>query len=100
MNEYQIGDLVRLHGNFLNSSSAAADPSSILFRLVVGSADIQYTWAATTAVTQSGVGSFYVDFSVQSAGEHWYYWRGYGNVQAAEYGAFLVHTPPPPFFGS
>lgn len=97
MSAYQIGDLVRLHGNFLNSSSAATDPSSIFFRLVVGSADIQYTWPATNAVATTGTGSFYVDFSVESAGEHWYYWRGYGNVQAADYGAFIVATPPYPF---
>ena len=97
MSAYQIGDLVRLHGNFLNASSAAADPSSIFFRIVVGSADIQYTWPATNAVAQTGTGSFYVDFSVQSAGEHWYYWRGYGTVQAADYGAFEVATPPYPF---
>lgn len=94
---YQIGDLVRLHGNFLDSTSTAADPSSVFFRLVVGSADIQYTWPATTAISRSGVGSFHVDFSVESTGEHWYYWRGYGNVQAADYGAFQVHTPPSPF---
>lgn len=97
---YQIGDLVRVHGNFLDSTSTAANPSSLFFRIVVGSSDIQYTWPTTNAVAQTGTGSFYVDFSVQSAGEHWYYWRGYGNVQAAEYSAFLVHTPPPPFFGS
>jgi len=94
---FEIGDLIRIHGNFLDSTSTAANPSSIFFRIVVGSSDIQYTWPATNAVAQSGVGSFYVQFDVLSPGEHWYYWRGYGNVQAARYGAFMVATPPFPF---
>jgi hypothetical protein len=96
-NEYEIGDCVRVHGNFLNSSSVSADPSSIFFRLVVGSSDIQYTYPTTTAIVKSDVGSYFVDVDINSPGEHWYYWRGYGDVCAAEYCMFMVHTPPFPF---
>lgn len=94
---YQKGDLVRVFGNFKNASSVAADPGSVYFRMVVGSADVQYTWPTTNAIGQTGTGSFYVDVTVESPGQHFYYWRGYGTVQAGVYGAFDVATPPAPF---
>lgn len=96
-NAYQIGDGLRLHANFTNISCVAADPSSIFLRIVNNSSDLQYTWPTTNAITKAGVGSFYHSITVETPGEYFYYWRGYGDVQAAEYGAIIVHSPPAPF---
>ena len=99
-NSYQIGDGIKIHGNFTDISCVAADPSSVFLRIVVGSADLQFTYPTTTAITKTGVGSYEHAITVESPGEYWYYWRGYGSIEAADYGAFLVNTPPPPFLGS
>lgn len=96
-NKYQIGDGLRIHANFTDISCVAADPSSIYFRLIVGSADLAYTWPTTNAIVKSDTGSFYHAITVESPGEYLFYWRGYGSVQAAEYGSFIVHTPPSQF---
>ena len=100
INGYQIGDGIRLHGNFTDISCVAADPSSVFLRYVVGSSDLQFTYPNTNAIVKQGVGSYYHALTVESPGEYWYYWRGNGTIQAAEYHAFIVHTPPPPFLGS
>lgn len=99
-NEYQIGDLVRLSANFENTSNSPSDPSSIFLRIVVGSADDQFTYPTTTAIVKDGVGSYHYDLAVNSPGHHYYFWRGFGDVQAAEFGDLLVHTPFSPFIGS
>lgn len=100
INGYQIGDGIRIHGNFTDISCVAADPSSVYFRIVVGSSDLAYTYPNTNAITKAGVGSYYHALTVESVGEYWFYWRGYNAVEAADYGAFIVHTPPTPFLGS
>ena len=100
INGYQIGDGIRIHGNFTDISCVAADPSSVYFRIVVGSSDLEYTFPNTNAIVKAGVGSYYHSLTVESVGEYWFYWRGYNAVEAADYGAFIVHTPPFPFLGS
>jgi hypothetical protein len=99
-NYYQIGDQVRLYANFTDVSCVPADPSSIFLRVVVGSADDQFTYPTTTAIVKSGVGSYYHDLDIASPGQHHIYWRGYGSVRAAEYHTLHVNTPQTPFTGS
>lgn len=93
MNQYDVGDVVRLATTFTNSAGTGVDPSSITFQHRQWLADptsfttIVYGVGSITRVT---TGEYYHDFAVSSVGELRYRWNGFGANAAAVEGRFMV----------
>lgn len=96
MNNYEVGDVVRITGTFTNTSGVAADPTAvtILVKRRDG-ATTTYTFAGGT-VTKSATGIFYADHTVTAEGVYDYRIVGTGAVVTASEGTFQV--PDSQFF--
>src|SRR5690242_12498095 len=94
MNDYSVGDLIRLSVSFTDSSDQAADPTTVTclvkrrYQLPPVTTST-YTYAGGT-VTKASTGSYYVDFTPTTEGIWDYRWVATGTVVAADEGAFNV----------
>ena len=93
MNDYNVGDQVRLTATFTDSVGAVADPTTVtcLVRRRYQYPTVTtttYTYPAT--VTKSGTGVYYVDVTPDTEGIWDYRWVATGTVIAAEESAFNV----------
>jgi hypothetical protein len=93
VNEYHVGDLVRLTATFTNAAGSATDPTTVTclvkLRHVHGAATQSYTYAGGTVI-KDATGVYHVDVSPTTEGTWDYRWIGTGTVQAADEGAFRV----------
>ena len=93
MNQYDVGDVIRVSGTFTDSSQAGVDPSSVTFQYRQHLADpssVTTLIYGINSVTRVSTGSFFSDVPVNSGGEWRYRWNGTGANAAAIEGAFLV----------
>lgn len=84
INEYDIGDLVRVSAAFTDVNSAASDTTVALKVL-----DPAGTTTTPTVVHDS-TGAYHYDISVNAMGTWYYRFEGTGVVQAASEGLFRV----------
>jgi len=91
MNDYNVGDQVRLTVTWTNSSGTPTDPTTITLtvkRRALSTTSTTYAYPAT--VTKSSTGVYYVDVTPDNEGVWDYRWVATGTVVAAEEGAFNV----------
>ena len=96
MNNYHVGNVVRLAAIFTNSAGVQVDPSSVasLHRIIkpVLTA-VQTTTYGVGSVTRVSTGSYYYDLAVNSPGELHYRYEGRGDNPAATEGQMQVLVP-------
>ena len=93
MNQYDVGDMVRVRGSFTNSAGTAVDPSSVTLQHKQFLADpLSYTTLiyGVGSITRVSTGEYYHDLAVNSDGEWRYRWNGFGANAAAVEGQFKV----------
>lgn len=85
MNSYDIGDLVRITGAFVNITNVPTDPTAVILRLLspLGSSSILNYPHTPTEVSKASVGSYYYDLLITEKGIWRYRWEGTGAVQTA-----------------
>ena len=91
MNAYDIGDVVRLRASFTNSGGAAVDPSSLTLQYQIVkpvAGPLVALVYGVNSIVRAGVGEFYHDLDVTSAGEWRYRYNGTGLNAAAAEGVF------------
>lgn len=94
MNDYHVGDVVRLTGAFTNAAGTATNPTTVV--VTVRRRDGQ-TWTYSGgSVSNPATGTFYADHTVTHEGVYDYRIVGTGAVVAAFEGTFRV--PDSQFF--
>lgn len=88
VNQYDIGDLVRMAVTFKNDGGAIADPTTVTLS-VMKPGD---TVATTVAPVKDGIGVYHGDITIDRAGSWYYRWVGTGAVVAAEETRFYVRA--------
>lgn len=91
MNNYLVGDLIRIGGTFTTAAGVATDPGTVTvnYRHAFGTV-VTWVYGGAGSVIRSGAGVYYADISPGSAG-HWYYrFAGTGTGQSAGEGEFAV----------
>lgn len=90
VNEYDIGDVVRLTGAF-SQSSVAVDPTAV--SMIVRRPDgikTTYVYGTDLALVKSATGTYYLDYTPVMAGQHWYRWVTTGTGASAGEERFVV----------
>ena len=93
MNEYDVGDMIRVRGSFTNSAGAVVDPSSITFQYRQFLADplsLTTLVYGVGSITRVSTGEYYHDLAVNTDGEWRYRWNGLGANAAAVEGLFKI----------
>lgn len=96
MNQYDVGDMVRLTATFVNSAGTAVDPSSIYaWHQIIKPTlfDVTTIGYGVGSMVKLSTGVYYTDVPVNSGGEWRYRFRGYGANAAAVEGKFMVLMP-------
>lgn len=92
MADINTGDTVRLSASFVNSSGAAADPTTITLILSVNGLESTLTYGSSGIVKDS-VGNYHYDYVVPdfaSMYEIIYRWQGTGAITSAQEGMFYA----------
>lgn len=86
MNQYDIGDVVRVQGTFTTSAGAAVDPGTVTFKLKTPyGVATTYIYGTDAAVVKTGTGAYYVDYLTTVQGVHHVRWAGtVANIAAGE----------------
>jgi len=93
VNEYDVGDLVRVDGEF-RISGTLTDPSTLTVWLKRPNGTvITYVYGTDVQLIRDSQGKFHFDESVTLSGKYTYKWKSTGTAQAAEEGIFYVKTP-------
>lgn len=90
INQYDIGDLVRVSVIFKNDALVATDPTtvSLKFRKPDGTVT---TWAVTAGeIVKDSTGNYHADIPISASGGWHYKWFGTGAVVVGEESAFVV----------
>jgi hypothetical protein len=91
LNEYNVGDLVRLTGEIATLGGIAVDPTTVACKVKPPSGtNIIYTYGADAFPVRVEAGEYYVDVTATEAGEWWYGFFSTGTGQAAEEARFYV----------
>ena len=96
MNNYDVGDVVRLTATFTNSAGSNVDPSSLVLRhqiirpWISNVASVPYDVGSITRVS---TGVYFHDLPVNSSGELHYRFVATGNNAAAVEGKLQVLLP-------
>jgi hypothetical protein len=85
VNDYLIGNMVRLSAVFKDAADVAADPTtvSLVIKLRDGASE-------TVTPTKDSVGNYHHDYTPASEGAYFYRFAGTGAVTAATEGSFTV----------
>ncbi len=98
MRNVSQGAVVRIKGNFLNTAGAAADPTTVTFKVEseAGNIDDTYVYGVTPNIVKLSTGVFYllVDTSDQSGVYNWSI-VGTGAAVGAQQGQFYVEPMSP-----
>ncbi len=98
MRNVSQGAVVRIKGNFLNPAGAAADPTTVTFKVESEAGDIDDTWVygvgANIVKVSTGVYYLLQDTSDQSGVYSWSV-VGTGTVAGAQQGQFYVEPMAP-----
>ena len=90
---YDKGDRVQFTAAFTNLAGAAADPTTIRFK--VKRPDLtETTWVYGTdaQVVRDGVGAYHAEVDFDQSGDWTYRWEGTGAVQSAGERAVIVRA--------
>lgn len=92
MDNIDIGDVYRVSVAFADTEGVAGDPAAVTCRLKrPGGLVSVYVYGTDAEVIKSGVGSYYVDVTVNAAGGWSYRWEGVGGgLTAADEQLFYV----------
>jgi hypothetical protein len=85
MNNYDIGDLVRVTAEFKDIAGVVTDPTTVKLRVRVNGVTSTYDDAV-----RDSAGEYHRDLSILSAGVYTYRWLGTGAVQTAKESSFSV----------
>lgn len=90
VNTYEQGNLLRLTGEFSDAvTGAPVDPATVMFRIrTPDGAVTEYTYPSN--VTQSGSGSYYVDWPAVMPGRYTYRFFSTGSGMASRDRVFIV----------
>lgn len=88
-NVYDIGDIVRVYGDFTDKDGVATDPTSVFCsyrRLPSGGLHV-FQYGVDVEVKKTAVGSYYMDIEVTQEGRHYYRWfsEGTGKTGGEDY---------------
>jgi hypothetical protein len=89
MNDYEIGDQIRLTAVFTDANGAAADPTTVTCSIRRTAGD-SWSFAYPGSVTKSATGTFSCDWTCSNDGIYEYRWAGTGAVVAAGEAIFRV----------
>ena len=96
MNNYDVGDVVRVMATFTNSAGTAVDPSSVYAFHKIVKPEVSNTTTIAYGVdsmVRLAAGIYYTDIPVNTGGEWHYRFRGRGANAAAVEGNFQVLMP-------
>lgn len=86
INNYDIGDLVRMAVVFKDDTGEVADPTAVTL-MVLRPGD---TVATAVSPVKDATGQYHGDIAIDTAGSWYYRWAGTGAVVAAEETHFYV----------
>lgn len=95
MNKYDIGDMIRLRGSFVNSAGVAVDPSSVTLqyrRWFDDTASYTSLVYGVGSIVRASTGEYYHDASFTVSGEWRYRWNGFGDNASAAEGQFMIRV--------
>lgn len=91
INEYAVGDLVRLTGTLETADGTNVDPTTVVCKVKKPSGTVTtYTYNSDPFPVKSETGVYYVDVTTDEAGEWWYRFVSTGTGQAADEQRFYV----------
>jgi len=91
VNQYDVGDLVRVTGVFKDAEGVAIDPSTVAFKLRKPNRSITtYLYGTDIQLVKDSTGNYRVDISADVKGIYKYRWYSTGNGQAAGENQFEV----------
>lgn len=91
MNQYDVGDLVRVAGVFTDADGVAIDPATVAFKLKKPDRSITtYLYGIDLQLVKDSTGNYRVDISADVKGTYKYRWYSTGNGQAAGESQFEV----------
>ena len=89
---YDKGDLLRLSASFTDEDGDAVDPSTVTFKVKVGSTTTSYVYGTDDEVGKDSVGNYHADISLDTEGTWWVRVESTGTGQAAAESALRVRT--------
>jgi hypothetical protein len=89
-NVYTIGQQVRLTATFRNTADAVTDPTGVVLKYRAPGGTVTTKTYGVDAIVKSGIGVYYFDLVLSTAGEWWYHWEGSGAIVAADEERILV----------
>lgn len=90
-NRYDIGDLVRISGSFVDDAGDAANPVNVTIQYKNPSGEVtELVYGTDPEVQRPSTGEFYVDITVDEPGYWFYRIASSGIVQDAAEGQFFV----------
>lgn len=91
MNQYDVGDLVRVTGIFKDAAGVAFDPTTVAFKFKKPDRTITtYIYGTDAQLVKVATGNYRVDIDASVKGKYQYRWYSTGNGQAAEESEFEV----------
>ena len=96
MNNYDVGDIVRLTATFTNSAGSNVDPSSLVLRHQIirpWISNVTSVPYGVGSITKASTGSYFHDLQVNTFGELHYRFVATGDNAAAVEGKLQVLLP-------
>lgn len=91
LNEYDVGDLVRMTGALTTADGTAVDPTALVCKVKKPSGTVTtLTYGTDAFPVRSAAGTYYAEVTADEAGEWWYRFVSTGTGQAAEEERFYV----------
>ena len=89
MATYDNGDTVRFSAAFADVDGAAADPTTVSFRLRSPSATTTYTYAGGD-ITKDSTGNYHIDVNLNASGSWYARWVSTGTPALADESSIFV----------
>ena len=89
MNEYDIGDLVRVEAVF-SLDTVNTDPDAVTLTIVNPSGEVFVYTDVSPEVFHTASGTFYLEFIPSGHGAWYARWEGFGTVKAAGEDTFYI----------
>jgi hypothetical protein len=86
-----IGDMVRVSSNFVDTANTSTDPNTVVFKMKEPNNTVTtYTFGVNAQMVKESTGNYHVDWLVGASGFHVYNYRGNGVANAAEEASFMA----------
>lgn len=90
MNQYPLGNVVRVSAAFTDISGSAINPTAVLLKLQKGESKSTFVYGVDSGVVLLRTGTYYYDVICDPVGRYTYLWYSSGTAQAAAQGVFEV----------